>query len=102
MSTSATHKLPVYPSHHFGVARIEAPDEPVYATLLNGKLLVDRRDFIKYGIESRSRLDRMVNLNLLTPYHPNGTPKERSGGKYPSGRTLYDVNEWKAIDMNEL
>lgn len=73
--------------------------EGIPVRCFSGLELIDRKDFIRH-LAPQSLVDRMVNMTLLTPYHPNGTIKKRRNGKLPNGSTCYDWRQWREIDLN--
>lgn len=81
-----------------GVFLMKHPIKDVPILKLDSLDLMHRRHFV--DIFGKSLIDRLVNENLLTPYHPNGQAKKRRKGKYPNGSTWYDWREFMNIDFN--
>lgn len=84
-----------------GIGKVEVPgsDRPVIVREINNRLLIDRKDFIRY-FESKATTDRLVHSRQLTPFFANGRPKRKVNGKYPSTRTLYCLKEWQDLDYS--
>ena len=88
--------------HIFNMALVDVVGHYVLCKEVSGKMLMERKEFIKY-CTSRSTADRLVNAGLLTSYHENGTPKERGdNGRLPSTTTYYCVKQWRNLDYNQI